>query len=35
MIFISHVHARFTWKQGNEIKAILISHLFVSHLFDI
>ena len=35
MIFISQVHARFTWKQENEIKTILISHLFVSHLFDI
>ena len=35
MIFISHVPARFSWKQKNEIETILISHLFVSHLFDI
>ena len=35
MIFISHVPARFTWKQKNEIETILISHPFASHLFDI
>ena len=35
MIFISHVPARFSWKQKYEIETILISRMFVSHLFHI